>query len=130
MGMVGPRAATTMAGSQQPSAEPRSAPRYGAFISYSHSASREVARGLQKWLQIYAKPWWRWRAVSVFRDETNLAAAPTLWSKITAALDDSGHFILLASPEAARSKWVKRELRHWLGEVRVEDLDGRPSTHR
>lgn len=25
--------------------------RYGAFISYSHAASAEVARGLQKWLQ-------------------------------------------------------------------------------
>jgi hypothetical protein len=33
--------------------------RYGAFISYSHAASGEVARGLQKWLQTYAKPWWR-----------------------------------------------------------------------
>ena len=30
--------------------------RYGAFISYSHAASAEVARGLQKWLQTYAKP--------------------------------------------------------------------------
>jgi hypothetical protein len=25
--------------------------RYGAFISYSHAGSGEVARGLQKWLQ-------------------------------------------------------------------------------
>src|SRR5690349_6540742 len=50
--------------------------RYGAFISYSHSASREVARGLQKGLQTYAKPWYRWRAINVFRDETDLTAAP------------------------------------------------------
>ena len=49
--------------------------RYGAFISYSHAASAEVARGLEKWLQIYAKPWWRWRAVKVFRDENDLTAA-------------------------------------------------------
>ena len=33
--------------------------RYGAFISYRHAASAEVARGLQQWLQTYAKPWWR-----------------------------------------------------------------------
>src|SRR5690349_17583454 len=65
--------------------------RYGAFISYSHAASAEVARGLQKWLQTYAKPWWRWRAVNVFRDETDLTAAPALWSKITEALDQSSH---------------------------------------
>ena len=89
--------------------------RYGAFISYSHAASAEVARGLQKWLQTYAKPWWRWRAVNVFRDETDLTAAPALWSRITSALDQSSHFILLASPEAARSKWIKREIRYWLG---------------
>ena len=82
------------------------AARYGAFISYSHAASAEVARGLQKWLETYAKPWWRWRAISVFRDETNLAAAPALWSRIANALDQSSHFILLASPEAARSKWI------------------------
>ena len=90
--------------------------RYGALISYSHAASAEVARGLQKWLQTYAKPWWRWRAVNVFRDETDLTAAPALWSRIADALDQSSHFILLASPEAAQSKWIKREVRYWLGD--------------
>jgi hypothetical protein len=98
--------------------------RYGAFISYSHSASAEVARGLQKWLQTYAKPWWRWRAVNVFRDETDLTAAPALWSRITRALDQSSHFILLASPEAAQSKWIKREIRYWLGDHKAGLLDG------
>ena len=100
------------------------AARYGAFISYSHAASGEVARGLQKWLQIYAKPWWRWRAINVFRDETNLTAAPALWSRIADALDQSSHFILLASPEAAQSKWIKREIRYWLGDRHAGALDG------
>ena len=98
--------------------------RYGAFISYSHAASAEVARGLQKWLQSYAKPWWRWRAVNVFRDETDLTAAPALWSRIANALDGSSHFILLASPEAAKSKWIKREIRYWLGDRNAGTLDG------
>ena len=62
--------------------------------------------------------------VNVFRDETDLAAAPALWSKITAALDDSSHFILLASPLAAQSKWVKREVRHWLGEPKAHEMEG------
>ena len=104
-------------------ASPRK-PRYGAFISYSHAQSQELARELQKWLQSYAKPWYRWRAVNVFRDETDLAAAPALWSKIAAALDDSSHFILLASPQAARSKWVKREVRYWLGDRNAYELEG------
>ena len=103
--------------------------RYGALISYSHAASAEVARGLQKWLQTYAKPWWRWRAVNVFRDETDLTAAPALWSRIADALDESSHFILLASPNAAQSKWIKREIRYWLGDRNAgawqsPDLDG------
>ena len=61
--------------------------RYGAFLSYSHAASAEMARGLEKWLQIYAKPWWRWRAVNVFRDENDFTASPGLWSTIADALD-------------------------------------------
>src|SRR5271155_2227200 len=100
------------------------ASRYGAFISYSHAASAEVARGLQKWLQIYAKPWYLPRAVNVFRDETDLAAAPGLWSSIADALDQSSHFILLASPKAAQSKWIKREIRHWLGDANASALEG------
>src|SRR5271166_996178 len=98
--------------------------RYCAFISYSHAASALVARGLQKWLQTYAKPWWHWRAVNVFRDETDLTAAPALWSRIALALDQSSHFILLASPNAAQSKWIKREIRHWLGDRRAATLEG------
>ena len=66
--------------------------RYGAFISYSHAASAEVARGLEKWLQIYAKPWWLWRAVNVFRDENDLTASPGLWSTIADALDHSCNY--------------------------------------
>jgi len=98
--------------------------RYCAFISYSHAASALVARGLQKWLQTYAKPWWRWRAVNVFRDETDLTAAPALWSRIANALDQSSHFILLASPNAAQSKWIKREIRYCLGDKHAGALDG------
>jgi WD40 repeat protein len=98
--------------------------RYGAFISYSHAASAEVARGLEKWLQIYAKPWWRWRAVNVFRDENDLTASPGLWSTIADALDHSSHFVLLASPNASQSKWIRREIRYWLGDPHAGALGG------
>ena len=76
--------------------------RYGAFISYSHAASAEVARGLEKWLQIYAKPWWRWRAVNVFRDENDLTASPGLWSTIADALERAQHerMVALGSPHS------------------------------
>ena len=87
------------------------AARYGAFISYSHAASADVASGLQKWLETCAKPWWRPRAIDVFRDQ-QILPRPVLWSRIADALDQSSHFILLASPEAAQSKWIKREIRY------------------
>jgi hypothetical protein len=60
--------------------------RYGAFVSYSLAASAEVARGLEKWLQIYASPG---GAGERFRDENDLTASPGLWSTIADALDHS-----------------------------------------
>ena len=71
-------------------------------------------RRLQAGLQRFAKPWWRRRAVRIFRDKTSLAANPELWSSITKAMDRSDWFILLLSPEAAASEWVNREIDYWL----------------
>ncbi len=50
----------------------------------------------------------------IFRDQTGLAVTPGLWSSIQRALDGSEYFVLLASPEAARSPWVNREIEHWV----------------
>jgi WD40 repeat protein len=50
----------------------------------------------------------------VFRDETGLTVSPDLWGSIIRALDGSSWFVLLASPEAAQSKWVDQEVEHWL----------------
>jgi WD40 repeat protein len=87
---------------------------YDAFISYSHSADGRLAPALQTGLQRFARPWYRRHAVRVFRDETGLAVNPHLWASIQAALDDSRYFVLLASPDAAASPWVQREINHWL----------------
>jgi len=87
---------------------------YDAFISYSHAADGELAPRLQSSLHRFAKPWWKMRAVRVFRDETSLAAASDLTQSIIKALGEARYFILLASPAAARSKWVEREVAVWL----------------
>jgi WD40 repeat protein len=87
--------------------------RYHAFISYSHAADGRLAPALQRGLHKFAKPWYRAQALRVFRDETSLAATPGLWPSIATALDESANFILLASPEAAASPWVAREVDHW-----------------
>ena len=87
---------------------------YDGFISYSHAADDLLAPRLQAGLQRFAKPWWRRRALRIFRDEASLTANPHLWASITEALDESGWFILLLSPEAASSDWVNREVEYWL----------------
>ena len=87
---------------------------YKAFISYSHAADGRLAPALQAALQRFAKPWYRLRALRVFRDKTSLAATPGLWGSIEQALSRSEFFLLLASPEAAASPWIAREVEWWL----------------
>jgi TIR domain len=73
-----------------------------------------LAPELQRALHSLARPWYRFRLIHVFRDQTSLSANPELWRSIEAALADSEYFLLMASPEAARSKWVQQEVRWWL----------------
>src|SRR5215469_2386377 len=87
---------------------------YNAFISYSHTVDSTFAAALQSALHRFAKPWYKLRALHIFRDQTNLAVNPGLWSSIRDALDRSSFFILLASPEAAASPWVAKEAEYWL----------------
>ncbi|MFG2003073.1 toll/interleukin-1 receptor domain-containing protein [Spirillospora sp. NPDC048911] len=86
---------------------------YDAFISYSHQRDGALAEALGSELQRFARPWYRARALRVFRDQTNLAAAPELWPAIVQALEKSEWFVLMASPASAQSKWVQREIHWW-----------------
>ena len=88
--------------------------RYAAFISYSHAADGQLAPALQAGLQGFAKPLFRLRALRVFRDKTGLGVTAALWPAIESALADADYFVLLASPGAARSPWVDREVDWWL----------------
>ena len=81
---------------------------YKAFISYSHAADGKLAPSLQRALHRIAKPWYRLRTMRVFRDQTNLATSPGLWTVIEQALSQSEFFIFLASPTAAQSPWVQK----------------------
>ena len=60
--------------------------------------------------------------VAIFRDETGLSTNPHLWSAIEGALDESEWFVLLASPEAAESEWVNKEIAHWLATKSVDHM--------
>lgn len=93
---------------------------YQGFISYSHAADDKLAPALQRGLHTLAKPWYRRRALKVFRDKTSLSANPALWPAIEQALIQSEWFLFMASPLAARSAWVQKELQWWL-EHRTSD---------
>ena len=95
---------------------------YDAFVSYSHAADGRLAPALQQTLHRFAKPWYQRRAMRVFRDQTNLSVNPHLWGSIEEALSKSHFFLLLASPDAANSKWVTREVEYWLRERSTDTL--------
>jgi WD40 repeat protein len=109
---------------------------YDAFISYSHAQDAPVAEALQRELRRFGVPWYRHRPGSpaahptagrlrplrVFRDVTNLSAAPRLWRQILQALASSSWFILVASPAAAASPWVRLEVSWWLANRSVDRM--------
>src|SRR5437764_48385 len=95
---------------------------YDAFISYSHAKDKPIAASLQSVVQKLGKPWYRRRALRVFRDDTSLSATPSLWPSIERALGESRFLILLASPEAAASPWVNKEVAWWLDHKSADTL--------
>ncbi len=64
-------------------------PVYDAFISYSHAKDKPIAASLQSVIQKLGKPWYKRRALRVFRDDTSLSATPHLWPSIEKALAES-----------------------------------------
>ncbi|WP_254667995.1 toll/interleukin-1 receptor domain-containing protein [Streptomyces griseus] len=89
-------------------------PDYDAFISYSHAWDKDIAKAFHNQLQSFDRPWYRPRNLKLFRDETNLAASPHLWSEIERGLSRSRWLVVMASPPAAASPWVRKEIRWWL----------------
>jgi hypothetical protein len=69
---------------------------YDAFISYSHVKDKPIAAALQSVVQKLGKPWYRRRALRVFRDDTSLSVTPHLWPTIEQMLRQSHHPARLA----------------------------------
>ena len=86
---------------------------YKAFISYSRKADSALASSIQSALKRFARPWYRIRWMPIFRDETSLSLTEALWVTIEQALSESEYFVLIASPTAAGSSGVKREIDYW-----------------
>lgn len=117
--------------------------RFRAFISYSH-ADKAFADWLHRALESYRLPS---RLVGeqtavgavpakltpIFRDRDELPAAGDLSAELLRALAQSRFLIIVASPSAARSRWVNEEVRyfkqvHGEGRVLVLIVDGNPAS--
>ena len=94
---------------------------YDAFLSYSR-VDEALAMGLQRGLQRLMKPWSRVRSIKVFRDIPSLGPDARLERSIEQALGRSTWLVLLASPEAAASRWVNHEVEWWLEHRSAERL--------
>jgi WD40 repeat protein len=104
-----------------PSARPlNQAGRYRAFLSYSHE-DRPTAVVVQRSLHRLGRAWYQRPAFAVFRDDSSLGAG-VLWGSLERALAASDHLVLLASPEAAGSEWVRRESRWWVEHRDADDV--------
>ena len=86
---------------------------YDAFISYSHRTGGVLGPALRDALHDFGRPWHRLGSVRVFCDRSSISPNENLWGGIQTALQNSATFILLASTESARSRWVRRELEAW-----------------
>ena len=94
---------------------------FRAFVSYCHADERFAAR-LQRQLESYRLP----RRIAerfeplpgqasgrigpVFRDRADLSAAEDLSQAVRQAIAQSSALVVVASPDAACSKWVEREI--------------------
>jgi hypothetical protein len=115
-GVLQRRSGESRASRQEPEAEatPPGADghRYNAFISYHRETDGQAAPAFRTALHRFARPWYRPRALRVFLDDASMGSGP-LRSTIEQALDDAEFFVLLASPQAAESRWVNREVAEW-----------------
>jgi len=108
--------------------------RYAAFLSYSWQARPELSTLLHTRLQRTARPWWKIRARRTFLDRSTIPAFtrtmlrlrsrpdPSIEKILFGALSSAERFILMASRESAKSKWVNFEVETWLKIRDVCDL--------
>ncbi|MBD1547758.1 TIR domain-containing protein [Roseibium aggregatum] len=93
--------------------------RYAGFISYSQK-DKAWAKRIHRALERYRLPAGlpeekrkRNRLGRFFRDDDELAGAPSLGAALEGAIDDAGALIVICSPNAAQSKWVDAEVRRF-----------------
>lgn len=88
---------------------------YTAFISYSRT-DKVIGTKFHDFIEKYKIPKPLRdrsngkRLGKIFRDQSDLAASPSLRAELEQSLLDSEYLIVLCSPEAAKSNWVNDEI--------------------
>lgn len=112
---------------------------FAAFISYSR-VNESIARSLQSYLERYRIPSdlnvdlpfeAGKRMPRCFRDRDELPASTNLGAALEASLDRASALIVIASPDAAASKWVNAEIEFFKSRGRASPVllivaDGEP----
>jgi hypothetical protein len=78
--------------------------RSGVFISYSRKDGEEFAIDLRSQLEQQDIPVWH--------DRVSLEGGRDWWLQITDALDNVAFMVLVATPQAMKSQWVRKEWRY------------------
>ncbi|MBK9514518.1 MAG: toll/interleukin-1 receptor domain-containing protein [Flavobacteriales bacterium] len=90
--------------------------KYRAFITYSRKDTRNSERWLHRTLEQYRVPKGvsgadeRGRLGRFFLDDDELRASEHLGAALDGAIDESKDLIVVASPDAAQSVWVNKEI--------------------
>src|SRR5215813_7057519 len=95
---------------------------FDAFLSYSWAADAKIAPLIQSILQQFLRPWYKLRALNIFRDLSSLPASSNLTVSLKERLDKSKHLIVFASPEAAMSAGMEFEARYWFSRPREGEI--------
>jgi hypothetical protein len=69
-----------------------------------------------------AKPFYRLRAMNVFRDETSLAQTNKIGQSLREHLHRSDYLLVIASPTSAAAEWVREETQQWVQMGRLDRL--------
>lgn len=93
---------------------------FGAFICYSHADSG-IAIKLHRALETYRLPTALRKLNTnesgeigpIFRDREYLPAGDDVSQSVRQALEKSSALLILCSPDAQKSPWVAREIRHF-----------------
>lgn len=100
----------------------RAGRRWDAFISYAQVPDLPVAQALRDGIQSFGKSAFALRRARVFLDDSALSPSADLPRSLQDALATSRKLILLCCPEAAQSRWVKKEVRFWLDTRHATDI--------